>query len=59
VAESIFTVRYQYATYSGTRTVTADDGEQAIAKVKAQIRREGALPMAYESYRIVSEVPRG
>lgn len=48
-----FEVRYQYATYSGTRTVNARDDDEAIAKVRAQVRREGSLVMAYESYRVV------
>lgn len=49
-----YTVRYQAADYSGERTVWADDEEQAIAKVRAKIRREMSLPMYSDSYRVVS-----
>lgn len=48
-----FTVRYQYGTYSGTRVVNARDCDDAIAKVKAIIRREGSLTMVSESYKVV------
>jgi hypothetical protein len=48
-----FKVRYQYATYSGVREVSAEDSDHAIAKVRAAVRREGGLTMAYESYRVV------
>ena len=51
------TVRYQAGTYSGTRTVHIEEhecNENAIAKVRAQIRREMTLPMYSESYRVVS-----
>ena len=49
-----YTVRYQAGTYSGTRTVTADDSEEAIAIVRARIRREMTLPMYSDSYSIVN-----
>lgn len=50
-----YTVKYQAGTYSGTRTVTAEDGEEAIAKVRAWVRREMTLPMYSDSYKIISE----
>lgn len=48
-----FVVLYQAGEYSGTRTVSAEDEEQAIAMVRAKIRREMSLPMYSESYRVV------
>ncbi len=48
-----YTVRYRTADYSGERTVRADDEEQAVAIVRARIRREMSLPMYSDSYRIV------
>ena len=50
-----YQVRYQAATYTGIRTVWAEDGEEAIAKVKQQIHREMTLPMYYEHYSIEKE----
>jgi len=52
---SLYTVRYQAGTYSGSRRVHAEDEEQAIDKVRAQIRREMSLPMYADSYRVVTE----
>jgi hypothetical protein len=49
-----YTIKYQAATYSGTRTVKAEDGEEAINKVKAWVRREMTLPMYTDSYKIIS-----
>jgi hypothetical protein len=49
-----YVVHYQYATYSGDRVVFATDDDEAIAIVRARVRREGGLPMAYESYRVIS-----
>lgn len=51
---STYTVKYQAGTYSGTRTVTAEDSDEAKDKVKAWVHREMSLPMYYESYRIVN-----
>lgn len=48
-----FRVRFQFATYSGVRNVEAEDCDHAIAKVRAQVRREASMPMASESYRII------
>lgn len=50
---AVFTVRYHAATYSGTRTVHAEDEEHAIAKVRAEVHRSMSLPMYSESYRVV------
>lgn len=53
---ALFTIRYQYGTYSGTRDVRAEDGEQAIAQMWARMRRAGelGLPMAYQSAKVVA-----
>lgn len=48
-----YTVKYQAGTYSGTRTVNAEDSEEAIAKVRSWVRREMTLPMYSDSYRVV------
>lgn len=50
----MFTVRYVAGSYSGTRTVAADDEETALAMVRARIRGEMTLPMYSESYRVVA-----
>lgn len=49
----LFTIKYQAGTYSGTRQVNAADEEEAIAKVRAKIRREMTLPMYSDSYRVI------
>ncbi|MFH0757355.1 MAG: hypothetical protein V2B15_08720 [Bacteroidota bacterium] len=49
-----YTIEYQYATYSGTETVEAEDGEQAIAKMWRRLSRFMTLPMAYQSAKIIS-----
>lgn len=49
-----YTVKYQAATYSGTRVVWADDEDHAIAIVRSKIRKEMTLPMYYEHYEVVS-----
>lgn len=48
-----YTIRYVAGPYSGTRTVSAEDEEQAVAIVKARIRKEMSLPMYSDSYRVV------
>lgn len=50
-----FIVRYVAGPYSGTRTVTAEDEDQAISLVRKEIRRQMTLPMYSDSYRIVRE----
>ena len=49
-----YTVKYYAGTYSGTKTVSADDEEHAIAKVKAWVRREMSIPMYADGYKIVN-----
>lgn len=49
-----YTVRYQFATYSGTKDVEARDDDDAIAKVRAWVHSSSGIPMAYESYKVVS-----
>jgi hypothetical protein len=51
--KSKFKVKYHAGPYSGTREVYAEDEDQAIAKVRALIRREMTMPMYSDSYRIV------
>jgi hypothetical protein len=48
-----YTVKYQAGTYSGKRTVNAEDEENAIAKVRSEVRKSMTWPMYYDSYRIV------
>lgn len=48
-----FTVKYHAGTYSGTKTVWADDEEEAIAKVKAWVHKQMTIPMYSESYKII------
>jgi len=50
-----YTVKYYAGTYSGTRTVNAEDGEEAIAKVRGWISREMTLPMYSDGYKIIDE----
>lgn len=50
--EQKFIVRYQYGTYSGTRTLWADDAEQAVARVKRELRPYMTLTMAHEAYHV-------
>ena len=52
-----FTVRYQYADYSGRVVVWAETREGAIAKAKRKLAPHMSLPMAYESYHIESVEP--
>jgi hypothetical protein len=54
VGSLTYTVRYVAGPYSGTRTVSAEDEEQAVSVVRARVRREMTLPMYSESYRVVS-----
>ncbi len=51
-----YDVKYQAGTYSGTRRVSAEDEEQAIAKVRAWVRREMSLPMYSDSYKVINEI---
>jgi hypothetical protein len=53
----IYTIKYQYGTYSGTERIEAEDGEQAIDEMWGIFRRKGylTLPMAYKSARIINE----
>ena len=48
-----YKVKYYAGTYSGTRTVTAEDAEDAIAKVRAKIRGDMTLSMYSDSYKVV------
>ena len=50
-----FVILYQYGTYSGEKTVFADDEDQAINRMWADFRRRGllTLSMAYQSAKII------
>lgn len=48
-----YTIEYQYATYSGTEIVYANDGDEAISKMWRNLRQYMTLPMAYKSAKIV------
>jgi len=48
-----YKIEYQYATYSGTEYVNAEDGEQAIAIMWSRLKKYMTLPMAYKSAKIV------
>lgn len=50
-----YTVKYRAGPYSGTRVVRAEDEDEAIEKVKAEIRREMTLPMYSCSCRVISD----
>ena len=55
-AAMIYTVKYCAGTYSGFRTVNAEDADAALAKVRGMIRREmAATPMYADSYRVILE----
>jgi 1,2-phenylacetyl-CoA epoxidase PaaB subunit len=48
-----YEVKYQHGPYSGVRTVSATDEEQAIEKARAWVWRESSLVMAYNSFKVV------
>lgn len=50
-----YTVKYYAGTYSGKRTVDANDPEEAIAKVRSMIRSAMTLPMYSDGYKIVDD----
>ena len=54
-----FTIRYQYGTYSGTRVVYAEDGDEAKRKMWNSLRKDMTLGMAYQSATILTEEEDG
>ena len=48
-----YTVKYYAGTYSGKRTVTAEDEEDAIAQVRAWVRKTMTLSMYSDGYKVV------
>lgn len=52
---SKITVKYYAGPYSGKRTVYAEDHEEAIAKVRAMIRKDMTLPMYSDGYKVVND----
>jgi len=48
-----YTIEYQYGTYSGTRTIWADDEETAISKMWRLLSKDMSLPMAYQSASVI------
>lgn len=51
----VFKVKYYAGTYSGTRTVQADDDEHAIAKVRAWVRGKMTEPMYSDGYQVIEQ----
>ncbi len=49
-----YIIKYSAGTYSGTKTVWAEDGDDAINQVKAWVHKQMTLPMYSESYKIIS-----
>lgn len=52
----IYTVKYHAGTYFGHKTVNASDEDEAVAKVRAWVRRQMISPMYSESYRVVESI---
>lgn len=50
-----YKVKYYAGPYSGTRTVKANDEDDAIAKVRAMVRKECTLSMYSDGYKVISE----
>ena len=50
---STYKVKYYAGTYSGVRTVNAEDGDEAIEKVKSWVRKQMTSPMYSDGYKIV------
>jgi hypothetical protein len=50
-----YTIEYYAATYKGKRTVKAEDPEEAIAKVRAYVRKQMTLPMYSDGYKVLGE----
>lgn len=48
-----YTIEYQYGTYSGQRTVWANDESEAIAKMWRMLSRDMTLSMAYQSAKVI------
>lgn len=48
-----YTIRYWYGSYEGIREVYADDEDEAIRKMWRMLRKDMALPMAYQSEEVI------
>ena len=48
-----YTIEYQYGTYSGTRTVWADDEDEAVAKMWRLLSKDMTLGMAHKSAKVI------
>jgi len=48
-----FCVKYYAGTYGGVRTVEAEDADEAIAIVRAWVRREMTLSMYADGYEVI------
>jgi hypothetical protein len=48
-----YKIKYQYATYSGTETIYAEDSEHAIAKMWQKLKEYMTLGMAYKHAEII------
>jgi hypothetical protein len=53
VAEMLYTVAYQYGTYSGEEKINAETEEEAIQKLWRRLKPYMTLPMAYKSAKII------
>lgn len=49
-----YTIKYYYGTYEGTRTVWADDEEEAVGKMWNGLKQYMTLPMAYTSHEVLN-----
>lgn len=49
-----YTIKYYYGTYKGTRTVWADDEEEAVGKMWRGLKQYMTLPMACQSHEVIS-----
>jgi hypothetical protein len=48
-----YKVKYYAGTYSGVKEVRADDEEEAIAIVRAWVRKHMTIPMYSDGYKII------
>lgn len=49
----LYTVKYHAGTYHGEKTVEAEDGQEAINKVRAWVRKLMVIPMYTDGYKII------
>lgn len=49
-----FEIKYYFGSYSGTRTIFAEDEETAVAKMWRELKPYMSLSMAYQSHEVLS-----